>query len=108
MCEYLESIWRETCPPMSMIASFREFSNQRVPRVMVLGTNSTVAPSSDGLSITFAPAQPLVSNATYTVQAQRLRDVAGNLMTQVFQSSFTAGTSHDATPPQITLHWRSN
>ena len=65
------------------------------------GVEGTVAASSDGLSVTFAPSQPLVSNATYTVQAQGLRDSAGNLMTQVFNSTFTTGASVDGTPPQI-------
>jgi len=59
--------------------------------------------SSDGLSVTFAPSQPLLSNTPYNVQAQGLRDAAGNLMTQVFHSSFTTGTSVDTTPPQIVL-----
>jgi large repetitive protein len=63
----------------------------------------TVASSSDGLSVTFAPSQPLQSNTSYSVQVQGLRDAAGNLMTQSFGSSFTTGSSLDTTPPQIVL-----
>ena len=65
--------------------------------------NGSVAASIDGLSVTFAPSQFLVSNSTYSVQAQGVRDAAGNLMTQVFQSSFTTGAGLDTTPPQIKL-----
>ena len=62
-----------------------------------------VTPSSDGLSVTFSPAQPLASNTAYTVQANGVRDSAGNLMTKAFTSAFTTGASVDSTPPTVTL-----
>ncbi|MDE2462841.1 MAG: Ig-like domain-containing protein, partial [Alphaproteobacteria bacterium] len=61
----------------------------------------TVAASSDGLSVTFAPSQPMAANTTYTITIQGLRDSAGNLMTKAFQSSFTTGSSLDNTAPTI-------
>ena len=69
------------------------------------GVAGTVAASSDGLSVTFAPKRPLLlrPNTTYSVQVQNLRDIAGNPMVQVFRSSFTTGISQDNTPPAIVL-----
>ena len=69
------------------------------------GVAGTVAGSSDGLSVTFAPNRPLLlkPNTVYAVQAQNVRDVAGNLMVQVFHSTFTTGSSLDTTPPSILL-----
>jgi hypothetical protein len=61
----------------------------------------TVTPSADGLSATFAPTLPLQSNTQYSVKVVGVRDAAGNLMTAPFVSSFTTGSSQDATLPQI-------
>jgi len=58
-----------------------------------------VSLSNDRLSITFAPALNLSSSTTYTVVAQGVRDAAGNLMTQSFQSTFTTGLSANKTRP---------
>jgi YD repeat-containing protein len=65
------------------------------------GIAGTVSSSSDGTSVTFAPSQPLLSNTTFAVQSQALRDAAGNRMTQVFRSSFTTGATLDKTGPQV-------
>ncbi len=62
-----------------------------------------VTASSDGLSVTFSPSVPLTSNTTYTVQVNGVRDVAGNLMTTPFTSTFTTSAAVDNTPPTITL-----
>jgi hypothetical protein len=69
------------------------------------GVAGTVAASSDGLSVTFAPNRPLLlrPNTTYNVQVQNLRDVAGNRMVQVFRSTFTTGGSLDTTAPTVVL-----
>ena len=67
------------------------------------GIAGGVTASNDGLSVTFAPAQPLPANTTYTVQAVGVRDSAGNLMTKAFGSTFTTGSSVDNTLPQIKL-----
>ena len=63
----------------------------------------SVTPSNDGLSAVFGPASPLSANTTYAVQVQGVRDVAGNLMTTAFNSSFTTGTLLDSTPPTVAL-----
>jgi YD repeat-containing protein len=63
-----------------------------------LAVGGTVILSSDGLSLVFAPSQPLSSSTTYTVVAQGVRAASGIQMTQVFQSSFTTGlTSNSGT-----------
>ena len=82
--------------------------NSVVPGTVTLagpdGTVSgTVASSNDALSVTFAPTQPLLANTPYTVQAQGVRDTAGNKMVQAFSAAFATGTSLDTTPPQIAL-----
>jgi YD repeat-containing protein len=80
--------------------------NSVVPGVLTLLQGTTpvtgsAQASSDGLSITFTPAQPLTASTTYTVQANGVRDLAGNRMTQQFQSGFTTGTTADATAPAL-------
>lgn len=59
----------------------------------------SVSLSDDRLSITFAPPQPLSASTTFTVSVQGVRDAAGNLMTQPFQSTFTTGLT--ATEPTV-------
>src|SRR6266478_3193636 len=59
----------------------------------------TVSLSNDRLSLTFAPVRSLSSFITYTVSVQGVRDAAGNLMTQPFQSSFTTGLAPNISTP---------
>jgi hypothetical protein len=51
--------------------------------------------------VTFVHSQPLLSNTTFTVQVQGVRDLAGNLMTKVFSSSFTTSSTLDTSALQI-------
>src|SRR6266849_982468 len=59
--------------------------------------------SNDRLSLVFVPNKFLSSSATFTVIAQGVRDAAGNLMTQSFQSSFTTGLSANNLTPSATF-----
>ena len=61
----------------------------------------TVQISNDGLSLTFYPTAALTASTGYTVQANSVRDLAGNRMTAQFQSSFTTGTTNDLTGPTV-------
>src|SRR6185437_12005400 len=65
--------------------------------------SGTVKISNDGLSLTFYPAQALTASTVYAVQANSVRDLAGNRMTTAFQSSFTSGTANDLTGPTVVL-----
>jgi Bacterial Ig-like domain/Bacterial TSP3 repeat len=55
--------------------------------------------SNDRLSLTFATIQPLSASTTYTISVQGVRDAAGNVMTQPFQSSFRTGLAANKTTP---------
>lgn len=57
--------------------------------------------SNDQLSITFNPTESLSAFTTYTVQVQAVRDVAGNPMVAVFQSTFTTGEFVDDVRPSV-------
>ncbi|HET8889245.1 MAG TPA: Ig-like domain-containing protein, partial [Candidatus Angelobacter sp.] len=63
--------------------------------------NGTIKISNDSLSLTFYPAQALTASTAYTIQANSVRDLAGNRMTTAFQSNFTTGTANDLTAPTI-------
>jgi large repetitive protein len=63
--------------------------------------SGTIKISNDSLSLTFYPALALTASTVYTVQANTVRDLAGNRMTAQFQSSFTTGTTNDLTGPTI-------
>ena len=63
----------------------------------------SIAPSSDGLSVTFIPFVPLAAYTNYTVQVNGVRDSAGNLMTVPFSSSFLTSAAVDSTPSTIKL-----
>ncbi|HEV2990986.1 MAG TPA: Ig-like domain-containing protein [Candidatus Angelobacter sp.] len=63
--------------------------------------SGSVQGSNDGLSVTFTPAQQLSPTTAYSVQVNSVRDLAGNRMTQQFQSGFTTGTLADAVPPSV-------
>src|SRR6185312_15424980 len=65
--------------------------------------SGTVKISNDSLSLTFYPAQALTASTVYAVQANSVRDLAGNRMTTAFQSSFTSGTANDLTGPTVVL-----
>jgi YD repeat-containing protein len=69
-----------------------------VPGVVQVFQNGRLVPgsvslSNDRLSITWAPTRLLSSSTTFTVIVQNVRDAAGNLMTQTFQSAFTTGAA---------------
>jgi YD repeat-containing protein len=72
-----------------------------------LPVRGTIVLSNDGLSLVFAPTQPLSSSTTYTVLVQGVKGASGIQMTGTFQSSFTtgltinlkAGTSVLTSPP---------
>jgi YD repeat-containing protein len=57
----------------------------------------TIALSNDGLSLVFAPTQPLSSSTTYTVLVQGVKAASGIQMAGTFQSSFTTGLTTDLT-----------
>jgi YD repeat-containing protein len=57
--------------------------------------------SNDSLSVTFTPTLPLSLATDFAVSVRGVRDVAGNLMTQAFQSGFTTGTAVDNSPPGV-------
>ena len=57
--------------------------------------------SDDALSVTFVPDESLSAFSEYDVSVQNVRDVAGNLMTEVFTSAFTTGESSDITRPTV-------
>ncbi len=61
----------------------------------------SVSLSSDALSVSFNPAESLSGLTIHTVQVQGLRDVAGNLMTGVFASSFTTAEFIDIVAPTV-------
>ncbi len=73
--------------------------------VMVSGPGGPVSGnlqiSEDGLTVSFLPDQPLAASTTYQVQVNNVRDLAGNRMTQMFQSSFTTGQFADTTAPFV-------
>ena len=60
-----------------------------------------VALSDDGLSVTFAPEEPLLAFTTYQVEVEGVRDRAGNLFVGVFESSFTTGEFIDNVRPKV-------
>ncbi|MCP4046711.1 MAG: hypothetical protein GY732_12080, partial [Gammaproteobacteria bacterium] len=61
----------------------------------------SVALSNDGLSITFTPDADLTGLTVHDIQVQGARDIAGNLMTGSFQSSFTTAQFVDNVRPSI-------
>jgi hypothetical protein len=67
-----------------------------------------VSLSNDRLSITFTPSQTLLASTTFTVTVAGVRDAAGNLMTQAFQSVFTTGQTTDTSAPRVLLSNPSN
>jgi YD repeat-containing protein len=91
----LQTYMNRTCCGNSVIAG----------TITLIGPSGSVpggiTPSSDGLSATFQPTQPLQSNTQYTINVVGVKDAAGNLMTKPFTSTFTTGTSLQQFPPQI-------
>jgi hypothetical protein len=73
--------------------------------IMVSGPNGPVSGSlhisGDSLTVSFVPDQPLTASTTYQVLVNSVRDLAGNRMTQPFQSSFTTGQFADTTSPIV-------
>lgn len=63
--------------------------------------DGSVKLSNDGLSITFTPAEQLLALTPHTVMVQGVRDVAGNRMTQLFQSTFTTAVFVDTVAPFV-------
>ena len=61
----------------------------------------SVALSNDGLSITFDPDDDLAGLTQHTVTVLGVRDVAGNLMTGTFESTFTTGEFIDTVRPRV-------
>jgi hypothetical protein len=61
----------------------------------------TVKLSSDGLSVTFTPAQQLAGTTLHTVRVAGVRDLAGNLLAAPFESTFTTAVVLDTTPPTM-------
>ena len=61
----------------------------------------SVSLSSDGLSVSFDPSEPLSGLTSHTVQVQGVRDVASNLMAGVFESSFTTAEFVDVVAPTV-------
>ncbi len=57
--------------------------------------------SQDGLSLTFEPLLQLLPLSSYRVQAQGVRDLAGNSQTILFESSFDSGVVIDSTAPDV-------
>ncbi len=72
-----------------------------VVRLFAGGTElpGTVKLSSDGLSVTFTPAQQLAGTTLHTVRVAGVRDLAGNLLATPFESAFTTAVVLDTTPP---------
>ncbi|MCI0347676.1 MAG: Ig-like domain-containing protein, partial [Chloroflexi bacterium] len=60
-----------------------------------------VARSSDGLSVTFAPAAQLAALTLHTVRVSGVRDLASNLMSGVTETSFTTGDFLDTIRPTV-------
>ena len=56
--------------------------------------------SSDGLTLSFAPAATLVANTSYTIKLANLTDYVGNALA-AFSSSFSTGTVADQTQPFV-------
>ncbi|MGH8488733.1 MAG: Ig-like domain-containing protein [Gammaproteobacteria bacterium] len=87
------------------------FTEPLQPASVVAGTVSlfqgdseipgSVALSNDGLSITFDPAQDLAGLTLHTVFVEQVRDVAGNRMDGLFESSFTSAQFVDTVPPTV-------
>ena len=61
----------------------------------------SVALSDDGLSITFNPENNLEPLAEHIVQITGVRDIAGNLMVELFESRFTTGEFVDSVTPTV-------
>ena len=61
----------------------------------------SVALSDDGLAITFNPEEDLAGLTPHSVDVQGVRDVAGNLMTGIFVSTFTTGEFIDTVRPRV-------
>ncbi|MDH5763134.1 MAG: Ig-like domain-containing protein [Nitrospinota bacterium] len=61
----------------------------------------SVGLSGDQLTVTFNPIADLQDITGYTVKVQGVRDVAGNLMVGVFQSSFTTSGVVDTVQPWV-------
>jgi hypothetical protein len=81
-------------------------ANSIVPGVLTVTQGTTPVAgsavlSNDGLSLTFTPSGPLAANTVYSVQANGVRDSAGNLMTQAFNSTLTTGSNTDTIAPSI-------
>jgi hypothetical protein len=88
---YLES----TCCGNSVLPGIIQVSGPNGP------VSGSLHISNDGLTVSFVPDQPLPASTTYQVLVNSVRDLAGNRMTQAFQSSFTTGQFADTTPPRV-------
>ena len=87
----------EPIVPESVVAGVIQLTET----VSGLEVPGTVALSGDQLTVTFDSTVDLKQVTSYTVQVQGVRDAAGNVMTSVFQSTFTTTGIVDTTPPFI-------
>lgn len=81
-------------PDSVVIGAVRLFQN-------TLAVAGEVNLSNDGLSITFKPFEALSAFATYTLEIQGVRDVAGNPLNGIFRSTFTTSAFIDNVPPEV-------
>ena len=88
----------EPLQPESVVAGVIQLFETGDPLVEVPGT---VSLSMDHLTVTFESDADLNQVTPYTVRVQGVRDVAGNLMAGVFESTFTTTGVLDNTPPSI-------
>lgn len=91
----LQNYLQNTCCGTSVVPGVVTVSKQGV------GVAGSVRVSDDGLTVSFAPTQPLDPTTLYNVQVNGVRDAAGNFMTAAFLSSFTSGTVADVTAPTV-------
>ena len=71
----------------------RVFQDGEVPGAVMV--------SGDGLSITFTPDEQLTELSEHMVRVQNVRDIAGNRMTELFESTFTTAMFVDTVSPTI-------
>ncbi|MEE8523116.1 MAG: Ig-like domain-containing protein, partial [Thermoanaerobaculia bacterium] len=61
----------------------------------------SVALSGDGLSVTFVPGEQLLDETLHAVEVSGVRDLTGNLLVGIFESSFTTGIFVDTVRPTV-------